>query len=365
MNSTSVNDGPRVVCRHDSVILQRAIEIHKIRSLKTFRAAVNDLTNPAYKAIFKSNVHRVDIITRWYALLAFPLREGDERRPTFWCIYSKSEAEDLAPTVPTLWEFCSNPVSLGVKDVGEIVFICPPFFRSQDAYPEPRPQLCPHVNKNEFVESSGGNPFPPDKSSGITWTMLVYYGITMNTSYYPTSLIELYNEILRRNTAATANDFTSNNFFQNCGSIHEFHPALSSSRRNNLIMQQWCGTNAEISLMWTSHLGQTLQLLTQAWLETSPATVTAPTTIPETPRWPWMIHSLSTFLAHSCRGSPPMLSAHHRRIHIERLSASPSSNTKSSKYTNQRKKRERALPSMLLKQAPLYSLQPRFHCIPN
>ena len=98
--------------------------------------------------------------------------------------------------------------------------------------------------------------------------------------------------------------------------------------------------NAQISLMWTSHLGPTLQLLTQAWLKTSPAIVATSVTLPETPRWPWMTYSLSTSLAHCCRGSPPMLWAHHRRSHLDNLSASPSSNRKLYKYTNQKKQKE-------------------------
>ena len=239
-----------------------------------------------------------------------------ERRPTFRCIYSESEAQELAPTAPYIWEYCSNPTSGGVTAINGIIVVCPPFFNTQDAYLEPRPQLCPDVNNNEFVRSPDGHEFLLDQSIAITTTMLFYYGVARNTTYErPANVIELYNEILRRNNAATAPEFTSNLFFQNCGSIHEFHSALSPSRRNDLMMQQWCRTNAKISLMWTAHLGPTLQLLTQAWSETSPAAVTAPTIIPETPRWPWMIRSLSTSLAHCCRGSPPMLSEHHRRIH--------------------------------------------------
>ena len=265
--------------------------------------------------------------------MEFPNRPG-EGRPVFRCVYSESEAQGLAPDI---WEYCSHPNLGGVAAIHGSIVVCPPFFNNQAAYPEPRPQLCPDVNNNEFVRSPDGHEFQLDQSIVITTAMLFYYGARPNTTYErPASDIELYNEILRRNNAATATDFASNLFFEQCGSIHEFHSPLSSSRRNDLMMRQWCRTNAKISLMWTSHLGPTLQLLTQAWLETSPATVTAPTPIPETPRWPWMIRSLSTSLAHYCRGSPPLLSAHHRLIHTERLSASPSSNTKLSKYTNQK-----------------------------
>ena len=98
--------------------------------------------------------------------------------------------------------------------------------------------------------------------------------------------------------------------------------------------------SAQISLMWISHLGPTLQLVTQAWLETSPATVTASVTLPKTPRWPWMICSLSTPLAHCCKGFPPTLSAHHRRIHTDRFSASPSSNRKTYNYMKQKRQKD-------------------------
>lgn len=369
MNSTSINDSPQIICRQGSTSLHKAIDNHRLRSIQTFRAALSDLDNPAYKAIFKSNTQRFDIVTRWFALVNFQHGGGGRGRPTFRCIYSEREAQDLAPTAPNLWDYCSNPASLGIKLVGEIVFICPPFFSSREPYPDPRPQLCPNVDKNKFVESRDGHGFPPDKSTSITGALLLYYGATVNASYRPQSMIELDNDILRRNTVANAKEFSSNLLFQDCGSILNFNSALSSSRRTGLMMQQWCGTDVRTSLMWTSHLGPTLQLLTQAWLEASPATVTAPTTIPEIPRWSWTIRSLSTSLARCYRGAPPILSAHHRRIQTERFSAFPSSNTKLSKCTNQiKEKRQRALPSLLLKQAPLSSSQPRFlcsRCFPN
>ena len=121
-------------------------------------------------------------------------------------------------------------------------------------------------------------------------------------------------------------------FFKTVGLFTNSPSALSSSRRNDLIMQQWCGMNAEKSLTWTSHRGPTLQLSMQAWLEISRATVTAPTTTPQTPRRPWLIRSLSTPLAYCCRGSPPVLSAHHERVHTERLSTFALSNTRLFKY---------------------------------
>ena len=88
--------------------------------------------------------------------------------------------------------------------------------------------------------------------------------------------------------------------------------------------------------MWTSHLGPTLQLLTQACLETSPATVTASVTLPQTPRWPWKICSLSISLARCCKGFPPTLSAHHESFHTDRFSASPSRDRKLYTYTKQK-----------------------------
>ena len=262
MNSTSLNRGPRIICRDGSTVLQRAIDIHKIRSLGALTAATVELSNPAYKAIFKSNARRQDIFTRWVALREFPRRVFDQGRPTFRCIYSESEAQELAPTATYIWEFCNNPTLGGVSVIDEIVVVCPPFFNTRDAYPESRPQLCPDVNNNEFVRSPDGHEFSLDKSIAITTNLLFYYGVTPNATYQPANVIDLYNEILRRNNADTANDFASNLFFQQCGSIHEFHSALSSSHKNDLMMQQWCRTNAGISLMWTAHLGPTLQLLT-------------------------------------------------------------------------------------------------------
>ena len=249
MNSTSVNDLPRIMCQQGAASLQRAIDVHRLRSIQTLRAAIIDLNNPAYKAIFKSNTHRIDIITRWYSLVEFPRRVDHQGKPTFRCIFSEREAQDLAPTAPTLWDSCSNPASLGLKAVGQIVFVCPPFFRSRDPYPDPRPQLCPNVDNNMFVEGPGGHNFPRDRGLGVTATMLRYYGATANASYQPPSVTELENDILRRNTAANANEYGSNLFFHACRSIVEFHSTLSSSCRNGLMMQQWYGTDAKISLM--------------------------------------------------------------------------------------------------------------------
>ena len=226
MNSTSLNDGPTVICRDGSTVLQRAIVIHKIRSLETLGAATIELNNPAYKAVFKSNARREEIFTRWHALLEFPGRLG-ERQPTFRCIYSESEAQELAPTAPHIWEYCSNPNYGGLAAINEIIVVCPPFFNTQSAYSGPRPQLCPDVNHNEFVRSPDGHEFQLDQSTAITTTMLFYYGVQPNTTYeLPANVIELYNEILRRNNEATVTEFTSNLFFQQCGSIHEFHFAV-------------------------------------------------------------------------------------------------------------------------------------------
>ena len=287
MNSTSFNNLPEVICRLNSASLREAIDVHSLRSFLAFLAALDDPHNPhnpAYKAIFKNKDRFPNIKHQWRAISDLTPRWDGEGEPTFRCIYSESEAQHLAPTAPNLWENCGSPDALGLKAVGTTVFVCPPFFSFPDAYPVGSPEQCPDVVNNEFVRSPSRPGFLADKSKVITRTMLLYYGCKVNSTYHFTSVVEQENEILRRNNEATYNECTSNLFFQNCGSNHEFHSALSSLRRNHLMMQQWCGMNAEISLMWTSHRGPTLQLSTQAWLETSPAPVTAPATIPQTPR---------------------------------------------------------------------------------
>ena len=105
---------------------------------------------------------------------------------------------------------------MGIGEVGDVLFVCPPFFGLEDAYPAPRPRLCPDVDNNEFVESPDKHQFSIDKSIAVTRAVLFYYGITENATHY-TSVIERQNDILRRNAAATARELNSYLLFNNCG----------------------------------------------------------------------------------------------------------------------------------------------------
>ncbi len=235
MNSSSVNDVPEIVCEDGSISLLAAIYNHELRSLQAFGAARNNLNNPAYKAIFKSNDYLQEIITLWHALTGFQPREGDQRRPTFRCINSENEAQHLAPTEPDLWYYCMHPPSMGIEVVGDVLFVCPSFFVFDDAAPRPRPRLCPDVENNEFVESPDRHGFLLDKSIAVTRAMLFYYGVTDNATHY-TSGTELQNDILRMDPATTAHEFTSQLLFYLCRCILPFHSAPSSSHINGLMM---------------------------------------------------------------------------------------------------------------------------------
>ena len=224
MNSTLVKDGPLVNCKYHSLLLQAAIHNYRTRSLQAFRAAANGLNDPAYKAIFKSNEYLPDISTLWDVMADFPPGEGSHGQPRFRCIYSKSEAQRLAPTEPKLWEYCMNRYSMGIVQVGRGFFVCPPIFEYGNPYPAPRPRLCPDVDNNEFVQSPDKHRFPIDTSIAIMRAVLFYYRITKNETRY-TSLIEGQNDILRRNAAATAFDLDSHLLFNSCG----FIPTLFSN----------------------------------------------------------------------------------------------------------------------------------------
>lgn len=127
---------------------------------------------------------------------------------------------------------------MGIGEVGDFLFVCPPLFGFEDAFPLPRPQLCPKVDNNEFVESPDKHQFPIDKSIAVMRAVLFYYGVTENATHY-TSVIEQQNDILRRDKAATALDLDSHLLFNNCGYsefIFRFRSALYSSHINGLMM---------------------------------------------------------------------------------------------------------------------------------
>ena len=82
---------------------------------------------------------------------------------------------------------------MGIGEVGNVFFVCPPFFGFKDAYPVPMPGLCPDVRNNEFVERPDKQQFPTDKGIALTRAMAVYYGIKENATHY-TSVIEQQND---------------------------------------------------------------------------------------------------------------------------------------------------------------------------
>ena len=107
---------------------------------------------------------------------------------------------------------------MGIGEVGNVLFVCPPFLGFKDAYPVPMPGLCPDVRNIEFFERPDKHEFPIDTGIALTRAMAFYYGIKENATHY-TSVIEQQNDILRRNVEATARDLDSYLLFSNCGSI--------------------------------------------------------------------------------------------------------------------------------------------------
>lgn len=218
MNSISVNDGSSVDCKYGSKVLQAAIGNYRTRSAQALKAATNGPDNQAYKAIFKSDARWPEIILLWGSLANFPPGKGDESKATFRCIYSESEAQQLAPTAPNLWKDCRTRQSMGISEVGNVLFVCRPFFGFKDAYPVPMPGLCPAVRNNEFVERPDKHQFPIDKGIALTRAVAFYYGIKGNATHH-TSVIEQQNDISKRSVEATARDLDSYLLFPNCGFI--------------------------------------------------------------------------------------------------------------------------------------------------
>ena len=196
VNSTSVNDGPSVDCKYGSKVLQAAIGHYRTRSLQALRAATNGLDIQPYKPIFKSDARWPEIVLLWGSLANFPPRKGDESKATSRCIYPESEAQQLAPTAPNLWEDCRKRQSMRIGEVSDVLYVCPPFFGFKDAYPVPIPGLCPYVRNNEFVERSYKHQFPIDKGIALTRAMAFYHGIKENATHY-TSVIDQQDDILK------------------------------------------------------------------------------------------------------------------------------------------------------------------------
>ena len=112
---------------------------------------------------------------------------------------------------------------MGIGEVGDILFVCPPFFGLKDAYAMPMPVFCPDVDTNQFVANPGKHQFPLDKSIALTRAVAFYYGIKENATHYG-SVIEAQNDILRRNAATTALDLDSYLLFSECGCILDSVP---------------------------------------------------------------------------------------------------------------------------------------------
>ena len=162
--------------------------------------------NPAYKAIFKSNVYGANI-RKILGLLSFiPPRGETWVEPIFRCISTQEEALNVAPLHPELWWSCTAPQG-GTWLIGQFIYICPPFFYFPESSP-PNHQLCPDVQNNEFFQRPDGHYFRSERGKFLTLRMLLYYGLEKNSTIYPT-FSALQNDILRRAPTTTYKDLQS------------------------------------------------------------------------------------------------------------------------------------------------------------
>ena len=117
---------------------------------------------------------------------------------------------------------------MGIGEVGDILFVCPPFFGLKDAYAMPMPVFCPDVDTNQFVANPGKHQFPLDKSIALTRAVAFYYGIKENATRYG-SVIEAQNDILQGTRRQLPSIWTVTFVFLNVGVFWIHSPILSRS----------------------------------------------------------------------------------------------------------------------------------------
>ena len=316
---------------------------------------VDTIGNPAYKAIFKSNVYGANI-RKVLGLLSFlPPRGETWVEPIFMCISTQEEALNVAPRHPELWRSCMVGQG-GTWLIGQFVYICPPFFDVPEPAP-PNHQLCPDVQNNQFVPSPDGHYSRSDRGKLLTRRMLSFYDLVQNHTVYQT-FTALQNDVLRRAPTTTYKDSQSYILFLQRTFILKLSRCLFVRYKWSDLCQS-CSMVAKTFLMSTSHLGPIPQLSTQAWLQTSLAAAIAGTTRRAVSRYCWISRIHLTRLAYRYK-DPPRLSGPNSCT-INRSKHSHQIDRLSYKYTP-RTKKSMSPPSLVhLASVPL-SLIARHSC---
>ena len=137
--------------------VEQAISDHVHNSLLAGARAQSGITFPFFKALFKSDDYKQDIMDVFSEMASLGSKLPG-RRATFICIHTEEDAFEFQSIVPDLWERCIQRSPLHYQPIEPIafyetntLFLCRPFFILADDPEGPAPQQCPSVQENEFT----------------------------------------------------------------------------------------------------------------------------------------------------------------------------------------------------------------------
>lgn len=163
--------------------VEQAVQDH-IYNTQMARGFARAGTNfPPFKAFFKINTFRVDVVKLFQDASSFPI-VGDLGRCKFICIRTELEALQYEVEEPALWFLCRrSPVVFYINGEGRIdaVYLCPMWFEYSNDVRQPQPSTCPVVRNNVFARNPRGSEFVITKATFITYVALNIYGRVDNS----------------------------------------------------------------------------------------------------------------------------------------------------------------------------------------
>ena len=135
--------------------------------------------DPLFKAIFKSFNHYRYINDVFHDAYTWPVLLGIPFQ--IKCVNSLADVRSLNPNI---WEICQTGVTVQfyVHSIENItVIICPAFYDLPEEYDlQAKPDTCPEVRYNRFVENRRRITFPPSRAITMFGAALWVYGATKN-----------------------------------------------------------------------------------------------------------------------------------------------------------------------------------------